>query len=500
MSKLIIRTVFMLSIACLFLLGFETRQEFNYTPKFIEKKRGPIKIPKGQEYRFGYLEVPENRNDPNSTMIRLPVYYFKSRNPNPQPDPIIYTVGGPGSSTMPSAAYAKDYQYLDDRDFIFFEQRGTAYAQPHLDCPEWAQAIYQSNLPQSSEQESEQLLAKATIDCRNRLIKSGIDLNGYSTTASAADIADLVKVLGIKEYNLLTLSYGTKIAQVMLRDYPKGIRSVVMDSPLPLEVNYDEESISNLMASLELLLDDCAQDPNCNKAFPNLKERFFTFLKEQNKAPLEVRVENPNSGKEEVFYLKGKDFVSFIAGVNTSGVADVPLQIQQLLNGDLSYVRQQLQGLFDGPGSGAGQGMRLSVWCHEEYPFVSQQKVLAEKQKYPEIKGLSPVVFEKEICEIWGIQHAFLKENQAVKSKIPVLLISGEYDNETPPYWAQQMQKNLPNSHHIVFKGWKHGPTTYWSNPCGMQVANQFFNDPSKSPEIECFKEIQKPEFRIKEK
>jgi pimeloyl-ACP methyl ester carboxylesterase len=56
---------------------------------------------------------------------------------------------------------------------------------------------------------------------------------------------------------LLTLSYGTKIAQTLLRDYPEGIRSVVMDSPLPLEVNYDEESVGNLLESWELIFRDC---------------------------------------------------------------------------------------------------------------------------------------------------------------------------------------------------------------------------------------------------
>ena len=471
--------------------------KFEYTPKFIEKKKGPIKIPKGQDYRFGYLEVPENRMNPNSQLIQLPVYIFKSRNPKPKNDPIIYTVGGPGSSTMPSAAYMKYYQYLDDRDFILFEQRGTAYAQPHLDCPEWAEAVYQSNLPQTTNQASDSLMAQATRACRDRLLKQNIDLNAYHTNASAADIADLVKVLGIKQYNLLSLSYSTKIAQVMLRDYPKGIRSVVMDSPLPLEVNYDEESVANLLSAVELLLNDCAASPDCARAFPNLKQRFWQFLEDKTNDPLAVQVTNPETGKEELFYLKGKDFISFFSGVSTGNVPNVPLEIHRLLSGDLSFVKEQLQSLFEGPGAGYGQGMRLSVWCAEEYPFVSQEKVKEQTHQYPQTQGLSPAVFEEEICEIWGIQRAYLKENRAVKAEIPVLLISGEYDNETPPKWAAQMQKNLTNSFHITFKGWKHGPTTNWSNPCGMEVANAFFNEPTKRPSLKCFEKIQRPVFRI---
>ena len=90
-------------------------------------------------------------------------------------------------------------------------------------------------------------LGKDRLIERDRLAKEGIDFNGYNTNEIAADINDLANVLEIEEYNLLTISYSTKIAQVLIRDYPEKIRSVVMDSPLPLEASYDEESVKNLL-------------------------------------------------------------------------------------------------------------------------------------------------------------------------------------------------------------------------------------------------------------
>ena len=221
-----------------------------FVPKFNVSKKTTHKIPRGQEFTFGYLEVQENRNLPNGRTIQIPIYIFKSRNPNPKPDPIIYTVGGPGSTTMPSAQYMNYYKYLDDRDFILVEQRGNFYAKPHLDCPEWSEALYLSNLPDFDESKSESLFSNAVKDCRERLTQKGINLDAYNTNEIAADINDLVEVLKIAEYNLLTISYSTKIAQVLLRDYPERIRSVVMDSPLPLEVNYDEESVVNVLESI----------------------------------------------------------------------------------------------------------------------------------------------------------------------------------------------------------------------------------------------------------
>lgn len=238
------------SISLLIFISGCTRPQMlepSLEPRFITAKMPPIGIKKDQEYQFGYLIVPENRTDPQSKSIQLPVYIFKSRNPNPKADPIIYTVGGPGYTTMTSAPYMNYYSYLDDRDFILFEQRGTLYSKPHLDCPEWSKAISITNSPNFAKAKKDSILKVAASECRDRLIAKGIDLNGYHTQEIAADIADLRKVLGLKSYNLLTISYSTKIAQVLMRDYPEGIRSVVMDGALPLASKYDEESNFNLI-------------------------------------------------------------------------------------------------------------------------------------------------------------------------------------------------------------------------------------------------------------
>jgi len=493
---------FFLSFSLLLLFAFscKTSQQSSTTflPTFSISDQTTHQIPKGQTFTFGYLTVPENRKKPASNSIKLPVYIFKSRNPQPQPDPIIYTVGGPGSSTMRSAKYMKYYQYLDDRDFILVEQRGTQYAQPHLACPEWAAAISLSQLPNFNQNQSDSLFEQAAKNCKERLVAKGIDLNGYNTNEIAADIEDLRKALKIEKYNLLTISYSTKIAQVLMRDYPEAIRSVVMDSPLPLEVNYDEESTGNLLEAVEKLLSACTSDQACHTAFPDLKARFFQYLRDKTVNPLMVSVNNPNTQKEEIFYLRGKDLITVFSYARTNDVPDIPFEINQLLNNDLSTVKQQLAYLFRKPGNGNGKGMRLSVWCAEEYPFVSQAKVTTATYQYPEIKGLSPAVFKANVCDIWGVEQVKPIENKPVKSDIPVLLISGEYDEETPPKWAANMQKNLRNSHHLIFKGWKHTATTNWGNNCAMQAANMFFNDPTQMPLPACLKALEQVKFKTK--
>ncbi|PNQ72167.1 hypothetical protein C1T31_12635 [Hanstruepera neustonica] len=473
-----------------------SQNKTGFKPSFKKSKKTTHKIPEDQAYTFGYLEVLENRDKPDGYTIKLPIYIFKSRSKNPKPDPILYTVGGPGYTSMLASKYMAYYKYLDDRDFILFEQRGTQYAQPSLDCPEWANAVYESNLPSFDAAKTDSLFQQAAKACNERLRKKGIDLNCYTTNQIAEDIQDLINTLGIPEYNLLTLSYSTKIGQVLMRDYPDKIRSVVMDSPLPLEVSYDEESVGNLLETVSMLLSDCENDDKCNAAFPNIKSRFFEYLKEKTINPLQVEVENPNNRALETFYLKGEDLISVFSSAYTSDVPNIPFEINKLLNNDLTSVKEQLSNLFQEPGAGTGIGMRLSVWCAEEYPFNSQEVIETQTYKYPETKGLSPATYDKNICEIWGVKKVAEIENQAISSDIPVLLISGAYDELTPVKWAESMTHNLTNAYHLIFKGWKHGPTTNWSNPCAMQAANDFFNNPTKKPNPDCFEQIKIPEFK----
>ena len=101
----------------------------------------------------------------------------------------------------------------------------------------------------------------------HRLIREGANFDVYDSAASAADLEDLRRALGYEEWNLLGISYGTRLALTTMRDHPQGLRSVVLDSAYPPQVNIVTETPANLARAMETFFNACAEDDAQGRIF-----------------------------------------------------------------------------------------------------------------------------------------------------------------------------------------------------------------------------------------
>src|SRR5580704_10812702 len=200
----------------------------------------------------GYLVVPENRLHPRGQIIKLPFIFVESNNPARKLDPVLYTGGGPGVSSLHPVTSIARRSLLRDRDYIAFEQRGTHFALPNLECEGAGQAVQQAYLAHRS---IEDAVLESVRQCRERLVRQGIDLSAYNTDESAADIEDLRRLLKIDSLNLMGISYSGGLMMAVLQKYPQHIRSLVLDSPLPEFVNIDEQELANFNEAITTVLE-----------------------------------------------------------------------------------------------------------------------------------------------------------------------------------------------------------------------------------------------------
>lgn len=467
---------------------------------FFEAAPCPFELPpdetEGQTVTCGYVRVPEQRATTSDRTIRLAVVVFKSRSQQPEPDPVILLAGGPGEKTVQSAVTVSSilWPLRENRDIITFDQRGAGLSEPALDCPEMKAAIFKT----LDERRSEILLQAifdSLITCRDRLMAEGHNLAAYNTTENAADVADIVRALGYEQANLYGGSYGTLLAQAVMRDHPEGLRSVVMGSVLPTKTSFFVHvPVTTVDATLRLL-DACAADADCSAAFPDLQQTLYTNIDRLNAKPVPITITNPLDGQSYASYLTGdaifSNLVVFLYA--TEIIPVLPQAIYNVAQGDYDLMTQlssQKLAIFDA----VSRGMTYSVMCAEDLISMTPEGYLdIRAQMPPSLAGMADPEDIIDfgffgICREWGVPEAAPVVKQPVVSDIPVLILSGEFDPVTPPTYGAQVAGHLANSYNYVFPGVGHN--TLVASSCARSIAKAFVDDPTTAPNSACLDEM----------
>ncbi|MBN8579168.1 MAG: alpha/beta fold hydrolase [Anaerolineae bacterium] len=455
----------------------------------------PMPIPDGATVVCGVYQVPENRSKPTGRMIRMPFAILKSQNPNPQPDPVVFvSSGGPGGSSLDALAAYVNSGYLQERDFIFVEQRGNKYAEPALECPEVQMAMFANFSTVDSREIEIAREVDAARMCRDRLLVQGIDLSAYNSAESAADLEDLRQLLGYEQWNLVGASYSARLVLTTMRLYPEGIRSVVLDSVYVPEVNAYEQRVPTLAQALETLFANCSADVGCGTAYPNLESHFYTVIERMNNEPIAVDVSHPITDEVVTLQLTGDDMVLgiFNALYQRNTIRFLPFIIEELYRGNTDVIEPVAQEGFKNIFSRA-QGMYYSAECREEFPFNDSEKQKEFASQYPALANFMPSISEPVICEMWGAGVANVSDNQAVVSDIPSLVLAGDYDPVTSPEFTQATTDNLSNSYFYQLPHFGHAVQD--QSNCANQLAVSFIQSPTREPDTACLQNLSRLDF-----
>jgi len=435
----------------------------------------PFDAPSNADIECGTLTVPENRTKANSPMIKLAVAIIYADDGSGNV-PMVYLEGGPGGSPL-ATFNLEDWEdsYSSGRDLILMDQRGTGYSYPSLNCTEYDEDADDPD-----------------ADCQERLADEGIDLTAYNTMENAADFADLRLAMDIDEWDVLGVSYGTRLALALMRDHPEGIRSVVLDSPFPPNANTAVDEINTTYDLMHNLFNTCAEDSFCNENYPDLEAVFLQTVADLNE-----------NGDEII----GDDLVVAISGAmqNHEPIPFIPYTIYEVSEGNLEALDDLQEGYYnrfaphrqDNESIGDSEGMFNSVMCHDEFAFGSYDATeTAVSNQIPEeiVAGLlqsSAQMFD--LCDYWGAGLAKAIEDQAVVSDIPTLILVGEFDTATPPVWAELTAATLSNSYLFQFPGSGHSLLTMV--PCSATIAADFLADPMSQPNDSCIQDIEWPYF-----
>ncbi len=129
----------------------------------------------------GTLVVPEDRTNPHSRLIALPVIVIRATSAHPS-TPIFRLNGGPGVTNM---VFPDASRFTANHDVVLVGYRGVDGSSV-LDCPEVTSAV------DSSADMLGQASFKAYADgfraCATRLTADGVDLAGYTLPEQVDDL------------------------------------------------------------------------------------------------------------------------------------------------------------------------------------------------------------------------------------------------------------------------------------------------------------------------
>lgn len=429
----------------------------------------------------GLVTVPADWSVDNGTTIKLAVYRIPSTSSTAAADPVVYLEGGPGGSgvaLVAEFAVESTLAYLRERSDVFvIDQRGTGYSQPALFCPEVFKA---------TDEEGDVLASHQA--CHDRLLGDGVNVADYNSAYSAKDINGVRQALGIAEWNLYGLSYGTRLALTVMRDVPDGVRSVILDSVFPPDINGLSETPYVSYWVIDQIATNCAMDAECIASISDIKSVIETGIARLAANPVgELTASAYLEALAE--FMTDPQIPAIVSTVAKGTDAEIIVLIDQIEQGgeeEGPLPNDVTPDLY--PFTAESDGLAYGVVCGEEAPYLAitagpniaanfneTTQRIANNLEYP---------FNSKACDVYRVPARGEIETKPVQSRIPTLVLAGTADVQTPPAWSRLAADSLENSQYAEFDGKTHG--LIGDSNCVNQITLDFLNHPDSTANLDC--------------
>jgi pimeloyl-ACP methyl ester carboxylesterase len=388
--------------------------------------------------RCATLAVPLDPAEPDGPTVDLFVARIAALSAEPRPDPLVLIAGGPGQSTVDMYLQLRGAfeQARRDRDLILVDQRGTGRSAEGFDCSVPDDLSLDTTGPDD--------LERIVDECLTSL---GHDPRLYTTSVAVQDLDRVRAAIGVEQWNLYGVSYGTRVAQHYLRRFPEHVRSVVLDGVVPAPLALGPDVAREAQRALEQIFARCTTDTGCGARFAELPQHFADVL---------TRLDAPAAGAEPppLTALELRTLVRFMS-YSVATVALLPVLIEEAHGGNYSPLAGQARTLLRDLPESLSFAMSNSVMCTEDFPYASSDSAEGLGDTY---LGTTIVEGMGLICERWPVGAIDDDFKTPLVSDKPVLLLSGEFDPITPPAYAERaISGGLDNSVHVVGRGQGHG-------------------------------------------
>jgi pimeloyl-ACP methyl ester carboxylesterase len=421
----------------------------------------------------GTFSVPENRAAPERRTLHLRVLVLHAAAAAPRADPVVYLAGGPGQdATTTARQWAEDWM-RQDRDIVLVSQRGTGGSM-RLDCRGPARGGEAPEPPPEPPQEPPQAWLDPIFDeptfreCLAAL-SARADLTQYSTENAADDLNEARAALGYDTVNLYGGSYGTRAALAFMRRYPRTVRCAILEGVAPIAFTNPLYHAREAQVALDAILAECAADPGCSAAFPDLAHRFKSLMARLDHEPVRAWIDHPGTGERTEVALTRDAFAEALRVLMyyLPASRQVPRLLDRACAGEFEPFAAAAVASNRGIRDTVAFGMLFCVTCAEDVARIDEAAIIRETAGT--FLGDARVRAQQRICRFWPRSPLPPDWAEPVRADVPTLLISGTIDPVTSPRWGGEAARHLPRSRHIIAPG-AHGV----DDPCIESIKRAF--------------------------
>jgi pimeloyl-ACP methyl ester carboxylesterase len=411
----------------------------------------------------GTLVVPENRADPHSRLIALPVIRIRARSDHPA-QPIFRLGGGPGLTNM---KFPEASRFAGRHDVVLVGYRGVDGSSV-LNCPEVSSAL--SHSADFLSEKSFHAYGSAFRACAKRLSAEGVDLAGYGLVQQVDDMEAARVALGYGPIDLLSESEGTRAAMIYSWRYPSSIhRSVMIGVNPPGHFLWNAKTTDEQIQHYAQL---CAANASCRKRTPDLAASMRRTASNMPDRWLFLPIKKSNVQIASFFGL-----FTATSAVTPSG----PMTLDSWLSaasGDpsgfwfMSVVANLVFPTSFVWGEFAADGMA-------DANVATRYFASGQEQHDHSILGNAGTNFTwggGELAGAWPTTPGDAEYSRVRTSRVDALLIGGTLDFSTPPQVAtKELLPFLPNGHQVVLAGLGHVADFWASQPrASKRLINTF--------------------------
>ena len=441
-----------------------------------------------EELLCGKLTVFENRKTRSGRTIDLNVVVLPAFDQKDKAEPLFDLAGGPGDASTGGAAFyaGPGKEHRRRHDVVLVDQRGTGQSN-RLSIP-------QEKTPQHYLRE---MYPVDYVREMRHALEQRADLTQYTTSIAMDDLDDVRAWLGYDKINLFGLSYGTRAALVYMRQHPEHVRSAILMGVAPTDLKMPLHHSESAGRAMDLLLGECEQDAACHAAFPQIRDDWKNVLTQLEKQPARVEYSPSSKAAPTTVEIQRGVFGEKIRTwmYDRDKAARIPLIVHHAAEGDFAPFLQH--AIAPSIPDFIADGMYLSVTCAEDVPFINQEEATALTVNNP--FGNYRVFQQTRACGMWPrgeIPSDFL---EPVRSSAPVLIFSGNLDPVTPPKYAEEIARFLPNSRHVIIPEAGHGPFGLSDFGCVDRIAIDFMDQgDAKNLDVSCVERMARPPFATK--